>query len=429
MKRYLIVAAVVFALMLVLPLPAFGVLEGDKSVPPSSGASAPSPGGNASSGQAPAEEATFKILDVKSGEVVEMGEREFLIGTVANELYPTYHSEAMKAQAVAAYTYYGCKRTAERKNPTPELKGADFSDVTSRFPDGYTVEGLQERWGGNFDTYYKKVCDAVDAVLLVPAGRETHSFEPTPLDVIRLSQADVFVYNGGESEYWVEEILDSAGEEIPYTLRLMDYAQPLEEELAEGMQGAGHDDHHDHDDGHEDEVEYDEHIWTSPRIAMGLCRAIAGTLQKADPEHAQNYARRLETYLAELSELDQAFTEVVADGNRHMVVFGDRFPLLYFCKTYGLEYRAAFHGCAGDTEPSLATLKYLIDKVQEEGIPVVYTIELSSRKVAQALAETTGAKVLTFQSCQTVSRQDFDAGATYLSLMRQNVAALKEGLA
>lgn len=176
-------------------------------------------------------------------------------------------------------------------------------------------------------------------------------------------------------------------------------------------------------------MEYDEHIWTSPRIAMGLCRAIAETLQKADPAHAQNYARRLEAYLAELTELDQAFTEAVADGNRHMVVFGDRFPLLYFCKTYGLEYRAAFHGCAGDTEPSLATLKYLIDKVQEEGIPVVYTIELSSRKVAQAIAETTGAKVLTFQSCQTVSRQDFDAGATYLSLMRQNIAALKEGLA
>ena len=270
--------------------------------------------------------------------------------------------------------------------------------------------------------------DDVDVTLVVPAGRETHSFEPTPLDVIRLSQADVFVYNGGESEYWVEEILDSAGEEIPYPLRLMDYAQPLEEELAEGMQGAGHDDHHDHDDGHEDEVEYDEHIWTSPRIAMGLCRAIAGTLQEADPEHAQNYARRLETYLAELSELDQAFTEVVADGNRHMVVFGDRFPLLYFCKTYGLEYRAAFHGCAGDTEPSLATLKYLIDKVQEEGIPVVYTIELSSRKVAQAIAETTGAQVRTFHSCQTVSRAEFDAGVTYLQLMEANADVLREGL-
>ena len=159
----------------------------------------------------------------------------------------------------------------------------------------------------------------VEAELLVPAGRETHSFEPTPLDVIRLSQADVFVYNGGESEYWVEEILDSAGEEIPYTLRLMDYAQPLEEELAEGMQGAGHDDHHDHDDGHEDEVEYDEHIWTSPVTAMALCRAIGETLCQADPDHADSYRQRLADYLAELESLDQSFRDAVAGGSRRLL--------------------------------------------------------------------------------------------------------------
>ena len=118
----------------------------------------------------------------------------------------------------------------------------------------------------------------------------------------------------------------------------------------------------------------------------------------------------------------------MAAGSRRLLVFGDRFPLLYFCREYGLDYRAAFHGCASDTEPSLATLKYLIDQVEQEHIPVVYTIELSSRKVAEAIAETTGARVLTFQSCQTVSREDLDNGATYLSLMRQNVEALKEGL-
>ena len=109
-------------------------------------------------------------------------------------------------------------------------------------------------------------------------------------------------------------------------------------------------------------------------------------------------------------------------------MFGDRFPLLYLCKTYGLEYSAAFHGCAGDTEPSLATLKYLIDKVTDEEIPVVYTIELSSRKVALAIAETTGAQVEQLHSCQNVTKEEFDSGATYLSLMWQNVAALKEGL-
>ena len=127
-------------------------------------------------------------------------------------------------------------------------------------------------------------------------------------------------------------------------------------------------------------------------------------------------------------DLDQAFRDTVEGGSRRLLVFGDRFPLLYFCREYGLDYRAAFHGCSGDTEPSLATLKYLIDKVRAEQIPVVYTIELSSQKVASAIAETTGARVVTFYSCQTVSQADWAAGEGYLSLMRRNVAALREGI-
>ena len=249
--------------------------------------------------------------------------------------------------------------------------------------------------------------DDVDVTLLVAAGKETHSFEPTPLDVITLSESDVFLYNGGESEAWVEDILSAAGENIAVTLPLMPQVSALAEEWAEGMEG-GHDDHdHDSEDhSHDsDDIEYD------------------------DPAHQEGYQSRLTDYLAQLDQLDEAFRDTVAAGQRRLLVFGDRFPLLYFCKEYGLDYRAAFHGCASDTEPSLATLKYLIDKVEEAHIPVVYTIELSSRKVAQAIAETTGAKVLTFQSCQTVSRQDMEAGATYLSLMWENVEALKEGLA
>ena len=137
---------------------------------------------------------------------------------------------------------------------------------------------------------------------------------------------------------------------------------------------------------------------------------------------------RLADYLDELQALDETFRDITDHAARRLLVFGDRFPLLYFCREYDLDYRAAFHGCAGDTEPSLATLKYLIDVVEEQEIPVVYTIELSSRKVAQAIAETTGAQVRTFHSCQTVSRTEFDGGATYISLMTANAAALKEGL-
>ena len=260
-----------------------------------------------------------------------------------------------------------------------------------------------------------------EVTLLVAAGKEAHSFEPTPLDVIKLSKADVFLYNGGESEEWVEDILDAAGENIGITAAMMELVDLAEEEVVEGMQVS-------ENDGEEEEIEYDEHIWTSPRLAMDICRGICEALCEADPAHAAEYEARLAAYLAELAELDGAFREVTENAARHTLVFGDRFPLLYFAKTYGLDYRAAFHGCASDTEPSLATLKYLIDKVNAEDIPAVYTIELSNRKIAQAIAETTGAEVLTFQSCQTVSREDFENGETYLSLMRRNVEALREGL-
>lgn len=266
--------------------------------------------------------------------------------------------------------------------------------------------------------------------LLVAAGREAHSFEPTPMDVIRVSRADVFVYNGGEGEQWVDEILSSAGENIPTVLRMMDYADTLTEEPLAGRDDHDHADHdHEHDDDHDsDDIEYDEHIWTSPVQAMKLCGAICDALCAADPAHAAAYRSNLQEYLGQLAELDAAFRQVCGEKKRSLLVFGDRFPLLYFCREYGLDYRAAFHGCSSDTEPSLYTLKFLIDKVRQQDIPVVYALELSSRKVADAIAETTGAKVETFYSCQTVSQADWAAGEGYVSLMRRNVAALREGI-
>ena len=277
-----------------------------------------------------------------------------------------------------------------------------------------------------------------EVTLLVAAGREAHSFEPTPLDVIKVWRSDVFLYNGGESEAWVEEILDAAGENIRETVAIMDGLELLKEEMAEGMQesASAHDhqgdhdehDHDEHDDHDDEEIEYDEHVWTSPVMACGICETIRDALCRADPAHAEGYTARAEDYITKLQDLDAQFREVVAEGRRSTLVFGDRFPLLYFCRTYGLDYRAAFQGCAADTEPRLGTLQYLIDYVGQEEIPVVYTIELSSHKIADAIAETTGAAVLTFESGQTVSRADFAAGCTYLDLMERNVAALREGL-
>ena len=304
--------------------------------------------------------------------------------------------------------------------PQQEESGGRLSVVCSLFPYYDFVRQIGGQW--------------VEPRLLVAAGREAHSFEPTPADVIRVSRADVFVYNGGEGEQWVDQILASAGEDIGTVVRMMDYADTLEEEPV-GSDDHDHDLDHDHDHSHEehdhgdsDAIEYDEHIWTSPVEAMKLCRAICDALCAADPAHAGDYRQNLADYLARLSELDEAFRQVCREKKRDVLVFGDRFPLLYFCREYGLNYRAAFHGCSSDTEPSLYTLKSLIDKVRQEDIPVVYALELSSQKVAGAIAETTGARVVTFYSCQTISTADWAAGEGYLSLMRRNVEALREGI-
>ena len=283
--------------------------------------------------------------------------------------------------------------------------------------------------------------DRADVTLLLSPGREAHSFEPTPLDAVTISEADVFLYNGGEGEYWVESMLDAAGEHIAVASRMMDCVDALNEEYVEGMQGAdGHDhdhehgSHDDHDHDHEedehdsDEIEYDEHIWTSPKNAVVLCRAVCDAICKADPANEDFYRANCENYCAQLEDLDARFAALCESAPRRLLIFADRFPMLYFCREYGLDYRAAFHGCSGDTEPSLATIKFLIDKVEDENIPVVYTIDFGTKKVAAVVSECTGAAIETLYSMQTVSRADFDAGETYLTLMERNFEALRKGL-
>ena len=263
--------------------------------------------------------------------------------------------------------------------------------------------------------------DCAEVTLLLLPGREAHSFEPTPLDAVTISRADVFVCNGGESEEWVDDMLDAAGENIGTVVRMMDFVDAREEEFVEGMQGA-------EEEEDSDEIEYDEHVWTSPANAARLCEALCEALCGADAKNAAQYRENCAAYVAQLDALDAEFRALCESADRDLLVFADRMPMLYFCKEYGLRYRAAFHGCSGDTEPSLATLRYLIDKVSDEGIPVVYTVDLDSRKIAEAVAETTGAGIERLWSLQTISRADFDAGETYVTMMERNYKAFEKGL-
>ena len=321
--------------------------------------------------------------------------------------------------------------------------------------------------------------DQVDLQMVIPAGMDSHSFEPTPADIRTIQHADVLISNGGTMEHWLDETLAALDTTNMAIVTMMDYVDTVQEEIVEGMEDAEHDHDHahvhaaeDHDhsnetpeehaahaheaddydhsnetpeehaahayeadphdyvdhDGHEEEIEYDEHIWTSPVNAMKLVDVIGDTLAKADPAHADTYHQGAANYKKELEEIDAGFREVSANRKRNMIVMGDKFPFRYLADEYQLDYRAAFSGCSSDTEPSAKTIAYLIDKVKEEQIPAVYYLELSSHRVSEIIGEETGAEPLLLHSCHNVTRAQFDAGITYAELMRQNIENLRKGI-
>jgi zinc transport system substrate-binding protein len=179
---------------------------------------------------------------------------------------------------------------------------------------------------------------------------------------------------------------------------------------------------------HEEEVAYDEHVWTAPQNAKRIVTAIRDALCEADPSHAELFRKNAAAYNQRLDALDKAFQDVVKGARRKTIIFGDRFPFRYFADAYGLTYFAAFPGCSTETEPSAATVAFLIDKIRAEGLPVVFHIELSNEKIADILCEETGAKKRRLHAVHNVSKKDFDGGASYLSLMTENIQFLKEAL-
>ncbi|MCL2043728.1 MAG: metal ABC transporter substrate-binding protein [Treponema sp.] len=267
--------------------------------------------------------------------------------------------------------------------------------------------------------------DRVNLTMLLPPGSESHSFEPSPRDIITIQNTDVFIYIGGESDEWVARILESMDTDTMKILTLMDMVERLEEEIVEGMEDHDHDDH---DDDHDHEIVFDEHVWTSPRNAMAIIQAITEILCEADSVNADFYRNNAAAYIEALQELDAAFEAVIAGAQRRTVVFGDRFPFRYFAHAYGLEYFAAFPGCSTQTEPSVATVAFLINKIREEQIPVIFHIELSNERMADTISGETGAQKLLLHSAHNITRRDFDAGLGFLEIMHRNVDNLREAL-
>ena len=293
-----------------------------------------------------------------------------------------------------------------------------------------------------YDLARAVIGDEAEVAMLVKPGAEAHDFEPTPEDIIKIKNAELFVYVGGESEEWVTDLLRD--NEIPAekTLRLMDLVEVKEEELAEGMEGHEHDgggEHegheHESEEGHEgeaynqhEEVEYDEHIWTSPVNAIKLVNGIKEKLASLHPERRASYEQNAAAYTARLVEIDRQIRDVVASSKNKELIFGDRFPFRYFVYEYGLDYFAAFPGCAEQTEASSRTVAFLVDRARTDGVKVILKIELTSDKLARAIADEVGAEVMTLSAAHNVSAEDFRRGVTYADLMEENVKVLREAL-
>ena len=260
--------------------------------------------------------------------------------------------------------------------------------------------------------------ELADVRLLLPPGTESHSYEPTPADILAVQDCDLFVYLGGESDAWVETIL-SAADRQGIDLRMLDCVDLLEEETTEGMETE------EHDHGPGDVVEMDEHVWTSPKNAAAITRAIGAALGQVDPAHGEDFTAGAEDYAGELEALDREFADFFTSRPDGVLVFGDRFPLRYFAAEYGVEYYAAFPGCSTQTEPSAATVAFLTELVRDREVSTVWYIEFSNHLVADSIAEAAGAETAMFHTCHNVTQAEMDGGATYLSLMQGNLETLR----
>lgn len=269
--------------------------------------------------------------------------------------------------------------------------------------------------------------DKADIKLLLSPGSEPHSYDPSPSDIVAIENCDIFIYNGGESDEWVESVLDSIENKNMKIMRMMDYVDLLYEQSVE------HDEHehgeeHNHVDEHEHGEEYDEHIWTSVKNAEKLSDAIYYELSACDSANKSIYSSNRDRYISKLKSLDSKFSDIVSNAKRNTVVFGDRFPFLYFVTDYSLYYDCAFPGCSSETEPSISTVTHMIDFTRDNQIPVVFYLEFSNGRVARLISEDTGAKTMRYSSCHNVTKDEFADGATYISLMEQNANALREAL-
>lgn len=319
--------------------------------------------------------------------------------------------------AVCALSGCGTSKSGEDKNDKK------IKIVTTIFPEyDWVMQILGDK------------ADKADVTMLLDKGVDLHSYQPSTADIAKISEADVFIYVGGESDEWVEDVLKEAKNKKLKVINLMDVMgdKAKEEEVKEGMQPEEEEHAEEAKDGkEEEEVEYDEHVWLSLKNAKIFTKKIADVLSEIDKDDAKTYQANYESYAKKLDDLDKKYADAVASAKNKTLVFGDRFPFRYLVNDYGLDYYAAFVGCSAESEASFETVTFLAKKIDELGLGNVLTIEGKNHKIAKTVVDNTknkDQKVLTMDSMQSTTSKDVKDGATYLGIMEKNLEVLKEAL-
>ena len=321
-----------------------------------------------------------------------------------NTIYRHIISALIMCVTVICIIYVtGCSKTETKEKER-------LSIVTTLFP--------------QYDFARQIAGEKAEVTLLLKPGTEAHDYDPSASDMIKINDADLFIYTGEYMEAWASSIIDSIDNK---DLNVLD----ISGNITLRRSNASHDDEHERDGygkGETHSHEYDPHIWTSPKNAVIMVNNILEKLIAIDAENEAYYRENAEKYIEQLKELDSDIRQIVAEAKYDTIYFGGRFALLYFAEEYGLNYESAFDSCSSETEPSARLVSRIIDEMKESGARTVYYEELSSTKTAQVIADEVNGNILLLHSCHNISGDEFKSGATYVSIMRQNAQNLKEGL-
>ena len=359
---------------------------------------------------------------------------------------------AMATAAVLAFgTLAGCGQSGKKTESTAastessaEASGKKLKIVATIFPEYDWVRQILGDEAKN-----------ADITLLLDKGVDLHSYQPNAEDIAKISECDLFLYVGGESDGWVKDALKEGKNPDRKVINLLEALgnNTKEEEVVEGMQAeeeegskdseseaasqaaesqaAGESTAASAESEEEEGPEYDEHVWLSLRNAESICEVITEDLKSLDSAHAAVYEANLKKYTEQLDSLDQQYADTVKAAANKTLLFGDRFPFRYLVDDYGIKYYAAFVGCSAETEASFETVSFLAKKMDELGLKHVMTIEGPNKKIAETIIQNTKDKnqdILTLNSMQSTTEQDIESGETYLGIMQQNLEVLKKAL-